>query len=282
MLEELKAGIDRLIGRTERNLGFNMAAVSDCGLVRADNQDAFIADPASGFFCVADGMGGGSGGAIASKWTCDALWEAWKKAKELSIQEREEILNASLQEVNVRIRTHAAEQGFKVMGTTVAVLLQDREMRARGRIIHVGDSRVYRFRHGRLDALTKDHTVGNELGTAIASTQATRAKSLKSRSNPLTHILTRAVGTEMRVRPEWKSIDIQRGDRFLLCSDGVHDMLSENEIVEILRKSFTPRAAVARFSTAIREAGAADNYTILCPYAKITGASLNWCASPIV
>ncbi len=248
-------------------LRFIAAATTDKGLVRADNQDAFVHLPETGFLCVSDGMGGGDGGALASQWTCAALAEVWENSKDILSAERESKMEAALQEVNGRIRAYAKEQGYKVMGTTVAALLQTQTESLRVRVFHVGDTRIYRFRHGRLDPLTRDHTVGNELGSAMSLTSADQAKQLKARSNPLTHILTRAVGTEMRVRPEWKTVDVQREDRFLICSDGVHDMLSDAEIAAILKASVTPRIAVARIETAVRKAGAGDNYTILCAYA---------------
>ncbi len=267
MLDALRILLDRLLGREMRPLRFIAAATTDKGLVRADNQDAFVFLPETGFLCVSDGMGGGDGGALASQWACAALAEAWEGSKDLLPTERESQVETALQVVNGRIRAYAKEQGYKVMGTTVAALLQTQAESFRARVVHVGDTRVYRFRHGRLDPLTRDHTVGNELGTAMATTSTDQAKQLKARSNPLTHILTRAVGTEMRVRPEWRTVDVQRGDRFLLCSDGVHDMLSDADLAAILKVSATPRVAVARIEAAVRKVGAGDNYTILCAYA---------------
>ncbi len=267
MLDALRILLDRLLGREMRPLRFIAAVTTDKGLVRADNQDSFVHQPETGFLCVADGMGGGDGGALASQWACATLAETWENSKDVLPAERESQMEAALQEVNGRIRAHAKEQGYKVMGTTVAALLQTQAESFRARIFHIGDSRVYRFRHGRLDPLTRDHTVGNELGTAMAVTSTDQARQLKARSNPLTHILTRAVGTEMRARPEWRTVDVQRGDRFLICSDGVHDMLSDAEIALILKASATPRIAAARIEAAVRKAGAGDNYTILCAYA---------------
>lgn len=255
--------LDCLTGR-RRPLGFVAATATDRGLVRAENQDAFVCAEAAGFFCVADGMGGGEGGALASRWTCDALAEVWANTEGQPLAARETRLGEALQSVNGRIRAHARQHGYRVMGTTVAGLLHVGAEGARARIFHVGDTRIYRFRHGRLDALTRDHTVGNELGAAMATASFDQAKALQARSNPLTHILTRAVGTELRARPDWKTVDLQRGDRFLLCSDGVHDMLSDAELAAILKKASSPRAAVARIEAAVRRAGAGDNYTLVC------------------
>lgn len=253
----------RLTGRS-RPLGFDAATATDRGLVRAENQDAFVCAAEAGFLCVADGMGGGEGGALASRWTCDALAEAWADTEGQPLAARETRLGEALQSVNGRIRAHARRQGFRAMGTTVAALLHAPEEGARARIFHVGDTRIYRFRHGRLDALTRDHTVGSELGAAMAVARLDQAKALQARSNPLTHVLTRAVGTELRARPEWKTVDLQRGDRLLICSDGVHDMLSDAEIAAFLKGASSPRAAVARIEAGVRRAGAGDNYTLVC------------------
>ena len=212
------------------------ATATDRGLVRAENQDAFVCAEAAGFFCVADGMGGGEGGALASRWTCDALAAVWADTEGQPLAARETRLGEALQSVNGRIRAHARQQGYRVMGTTVAALLRAPEEGARARIFHVGDTRIYRLRHGRLQA----------------------------RSNPLTHVLTRAVGTELRARPDWKTVDLQRGDRFLICSDGVHDMLSDADLAVLLKGASSPRVAVARIEASVRHAGAGDNYTLVC------------------
>ena len=255
----------RLTGRRSR-LGFVAAATTDRGLVREDNQDSFVCAPEEGFLCVADGMGGGEGGALASQWTCAALQEAWLATRDKPLETREPQVLEALQSVNGRIRAYAKSNGFKVMGTTAAAILHECVEGFRARIFHVGDSRIYRYRLGRLDVLTRDHTVGNELGSAMSASSSAQAKSLQARSNPLTHILTRAVGTELRARPDWKTVDVQKGDRFMLCSDGVHDMLSDAEIAEILKESSSPRVAVAHIEAAVRKAGAGDNYTIVCGY----------------
>jgi len=245
---------------------FQTAVVSDRGLVRADNQDNYANMPDQSLLCVADGMGGGSDGALASQWACEAMAKAIEGLSPDDLARREASIAAALDEVNQRIRTYARQHGYKTMGTTLVGLVADPRFNVLGRVFHVGDSRAYRLRFGRLDPLTRDHTVGNEISQAMVVGNAEQARVLQARTNPLTHILTRALGTEMRVRPEWKSIDLQRGDRLLFCSDGVHDLLDDEAIREILSQSATPRVAVARLESAVRKAGAHDNYTILCAY----------------
>ena len=258
--------VDRLLGRGRRPLALSACARTDRGLVREDNQDCFACEPAEGFLCVADGMGGGEGGALASQWCCEALREARAASRGQPLGAVEAAVDAAVQAANARIRGYARLNGYKTMGTTAVALLLEPEEGFRARVFHVGDSRLYRFRNARLDLLTRDHTVGNELGRAMSSSSMDQARSLQARSNPLTHILTRAVGTEMRARPEWRTVDVQRGDRFLLCSDGVHDMLADGVIGTLLREARSPRDAVARIEAAVRQAGAGDNYTIVCAF----------------
>ena len=258
---------DRLLGRGRRPLALSACARTDRGLVREDNQDFFACEPAEGFLCVADGMGGGEGGALASQWCCDALEAACSETHGQSLEAREGAVAEALQQANARIRAFAQQNGYKTMGTTAVAFLLEPETGFRARAFHVGDSRLYRFRNGRLDLPTRDHTVGNELGRAMASSASDQARNLQARSNPLTHILTRAVGTELRARPEWRTVDVLRGDRYLLCSDGVHDMLDDKAIGAVLREAGSPASAVARLEAAVREAGAGDNYTILVAFA---------------
>ena len=257
---------DRMLGRGRRALALSACARTDRGLVREDNQDAFVCEAADGFLCVADGMGGGEGGALASQWCCEALAAACAATRGRPLEARESAVDAALQEANARIRGFAREKGYKTMGTTAVAFLLEPAEGFRARALHVGDSRLYRFRNGRLDVLTRDHTVGNELGRAMSTGNSDQARSLQARSNPLTHILTRAVGTELRARPEWRTVDVQRDDRYVLCSDGVHDMLDDASIGAILREAGSPASAVARLEAAVREAGAGDNYTIVCAF----------------
>lgn len=246
---------------------FEAFAATDRGLVRRDNQDSFVCDAPRAFLCVADGMGGGAEGATASRWVCDGLSAACLAAGD-DVVAREAAVGKALKEVNSRIRSYAKEHAYRSMGTTVAGLVANPGDVTLARVFHAGDSRIYRLRYGRLDLLTRDHTVGSELGSAMAAgDDDAQAQALRARSNPLSHILTRAVGTEMTVRPEWKTVDVQRGDRFLLCSDGVHDMLDDSSIASLLASASTPRVAVARIEAEVRKAGAHDNYTILCAFA---------------
>ena len=244
-------------------LRFDVAAASDRGLVRADNQDSYLMRPGEFFLAVADGMGGGADGALASAWIC----EEFTKLLELppvSFRERLAKAGAALAAANTRIRAYMKERGIKMMGSTAALLMADPLRTARGAIAHVGDSRIYRWRKGGGTLLTRDHTVGDELGRALVN--GARAEDLKSRKNPLSHILTRAVGTGFRVRPDWRKVDFRAGDRYLLCTDGVHDVLSTAQVSKLLGRAKTPADAVEAFARDVIAGGAPDNYTLICAF----------------
>lgn len=244
-------------------LHFDVAAATDRGLVRADNQDSYLMRKEEFFLAVADGMGGGADGALASAWIC----EEFTKLLELppvSFRERLAKTGAALAAANTRIRAYMKERGIKMMGSTAALLMADPSRPMRGAIAHVGDSRIYRWRKGSGKLLTRDHTVGDELGRALVSDA--QAAAVKSRKNPLSHILTRAVGTGFKVRPDWRKIDLRAGDRYLLCTDGVHDVLSDAQVAALLGRAKAPADAMKAFAREVIARGAPDNYTLVCAF----------------
>ncbi len=257
-----------LFGRNEKpKFPFAAATVSDRGFVRKANEDNLVSKEEEGFFCVSDGMGGGEGGALASRWICDSFAGVIDAERDSAFEIKQFALVRDIQRVNDQIRAYARENGYRMMGATIALLLVDAANPTRALVCYAGDSRIYRLRGGGLRQLTRDHTVGNELGRALSENAAARAADLQSRRNPLTHILTRAIGTELRARPDLAEIDVKRGDRFLLCSDGVHDMLEDVEIVALLKKASSPDTAISSLSAAVRNAGAADNFSMICIFA---------------
>ena len=258
--------IARLKGRFRRPLVWSAAALTDKGLVRENNEDAYLLRPGMFFVCVADGMGGGACGEMASRWICDAFASLYNRAPRMGLRLRVDKAGDELQTVNQRIRAYAKEHGYKTMGSTLAFLMADPSDPTRGIIAHVGDSRIYRWRNGQGESLTIDHTVGSELGRALSSARTAQAAELKSRQNPLAHILTRAVGTELRARPDWRKIDICLGDRYLLCTDGVHDVLSDAEITAFMGGAVSPEQLLRQISAAVKKAGAPDNFTVVCAF----------------
>ena len=241
--------------RTRTNHKVACVTASERGLVRKDNQDSLFVDAAKTFFCVADGMGGGAEGGTASRFVCE---EVEKAAVAAGFSARLKAVDAAIGAANARILAYAAEKKFRQMGSTLAVLLIDPEDGRRAAICHIGDSRIYRVRGGSAELLTHDHTVGGELSAFATGRQAV---SLKSRMNPLSHILTRAIGVGEVVSGEWRKIGVEDGDRYLVCSDGVHDVVSDSLVGEILTVERSLKSASKRLDEVIVRNGAPDNYT---------------------
>ena len=240
---------------SRRALKVACLTASETGMVRKDNQDSVFVDGAKSVFCVADGMGGGSEGATASRFVCEEIGKA-VTAKTLA--ERMEAVEAAVAAANDRIRAYAKEREFKQMGSTVAVLLIDPSDSRRAAICHVGDSRIYRIRHRKAELLTHDHTIGGQLGDL---TKGILSAGFKSRTNPLAHVLTRAIGATDKVEGEWRKIDIDSGDRFLICSDGVHDVVSDARIGSMISGSDDLATASRNLTDEIVRGGAPDNFS---------------------
>lgn len=255
-----------LLGK-KRRFGVDVSSVSEQGLVRRENQDHFHVDPRGALYCVADGMGGGQGGAKASEIICTRLSKAAADAK--SFPDLMKLASDAINDSNAEIRAYAAERKWRQMGSTVAALFIDQEKRGVGIICHVGDSRIYRLRSGSLEVLTHDHTVAGEIGRRSSCKEL--SDELARRMGQLSHILTRAVGIEDSVIPDWRKIDIREGDTFMICSDGIYDMLERDFIRDTLANSASSSDAVAAISRAVMDAGAHDNFT--CIVIKIGGVS---------
>lgn len=246
-----------MFGFGKRQLAVTCQTASETGLVRKDNQDSVFVNAEKSLFCVADGMGGGSEGATASRFVCEALDKAdVKKADSFAAWMKR--VDAAIAEANGRILAYAKERNFKQMGSTVALLMVDPEDSRKAAICHVGDSRIYRVRRGIADLLTRDHTIGGQLSELAGGA---RAADLRSRANPLAHVLTRAIGVEPTVATDWRKIDIADDDAFLICSDGVHDVTADSQIGEILTMAKSLPAASKRLAKEIVRCGAPDNYS---------------------
>ena len=244
-----------MFGFGRKNLRVVCVTVSETGAVRKDNQDTVFVDGAKTVFCVADGMGGGAEGATASRFVCEEIGKTFT-AKTLA--ERMEAVEAAVTAANDRIRAYAKERDFKQMGSTVAVLLVDPSGSRRAAICHIGDSRIYRIRSRKAELLTHDHTIGGQLGDL---TKGVLSAGFRSRTNPLAHVLTRAIGGADKIEGDWKKIDVADGDRFLICSDGVHDVVSDERIGTLLSQTYDIGIAAPRLKDAVIGNGAPDNYT---------------------
>jgi protein phosphatase len=232
----------------------DIATATDVGRLRSANQDAFgeFEDDGGGWqvLFVADGMGGHRGGEVASQLAVDCVGEHFSNT-EAAPAER---LRGALELANARIHGKSqAQSELSGMGTTgVGLVLTGESV---GWIAHVGDSRAYRLRDGALEQLTSDHSVVGEL---VRRGQLTPDE---ARAHPQSNEILRALGTHPEVEVELRSVDVEPGDQFLLCSDGLWGELSDPEIADVLRSS-PPGEAAPRLVELANEAGGADNITL--------------------
>jgi serine/threonine protein phosphatase PrpC len=230
------------IGRT--------AVVTDTGRRRLGNEDAYVFEPP--LFAIADGMGGAQAGEIAAGLAAAALEERGAEARGA------DGLGSIIAEANRRIWERSlADPATAGMGTTVTVALVDpaAETIAFG---HVGDSRAYRLRNDALEQVTTDHSLVAELIESGVLTPE------EAERHPQRSAITRALGTEPAVDADIFTIDAVPGDLFLLCSDGLSDMLTEEEIADALEGAGRdPKAAGAALVEAANSRGGDDNITVV-------------------
>ena len=231
--------------------------VSETGLVRKDNQDNVLASVNHGVFCVADGMGGGDEGAKASATVCHEL-KLMTHVSGMSFANRVAAVRSSLVDANAAIFAYANARSLRQMGTTAAVLVFDQGDATHAAVVHVGDSRVYRIRSGLVSPLTRDHSVGRELSEFAGR----HAENFRDRANPLTHVLTRAIGVQPSVKSDESEVDVRPGDRFVLCTDGVHDVISDARL-GVFAAGGDLEAAAERLAAEIVKCGAPDNYSFI-------------------
>ena len=226
------------------------SALTDTGRRRPQNEDTFVCDPP--LFAVADGVGGAQAGEIASRLAAAALEERAPDAL------GEATLATLLQEANDRIYRRALEDPTAAgMGTVVTALLVD-EASGTVAIGHVGDSRAYRLRDEVLEQLTADHSLVGEL------VRAGQLSTEEAEQHPHRSVITRAVGTEPSVEVETLSVEALPGDLYLVCSDGLTDVVRDPEIAElILAAGKEPEAAADALVAAANRAGGIDNITVV-------------------
>lgn len=219
-------------------------AATDTGRVRTANQDAFAQIGARGVWAVADGMGGYRDGDVASRMVCEGLQEL---AETASLEAAIDAIRERMTEVNERLhQASIREHNPVVSGSTVAVFIVQRTACA---VVWAGDSRIYRFRHGRLTQLTTDHTWAAELN-------------LQQPNEEADHAITRAVGGEDTLLLDVRRDRVRLGDRYLLCSDGLTRELPDERIAELMAGEDVQQCAKALIDATL-EAGARDNVTVV-------------------
>jgi serine/threonine protein phosphatase PrpC len=225
------------------------AALSHAGRKRRHNEDAYVLEPP--LFAVADGMGGAKAGEIASSLAAGALQESDGDGSS-----GEARVAALIEEANRRVFRRATEdRDASGMGTTMTVALVEDDQVAIG---HVGDSRAYLIREGRLEQLTDDHSLVAEL---VRSGKLTPEE---AEIHPQRAVITRAVGTEPDVDVDTFSVQGASGDLFLICSDGLTDMVDEATILEAVELNRGDlKAAAKALVNAANRVGGEDNITVV-------------------
>jgi PPM family protein phosphatase len=224
------------------------AHVTDTGRQRDANEDTFLARPP--VFAVADGMGGAQAGEVASRLAADAAEAADRgdTAPEAYLRGIAEVANERIHAMAERDSAHSG------MGTTFTAALVEQDEVS---FAHVGDSRAYVFRDGELRMLTSDHSLVEELR------RQGRLTDEQAEDHPQRSIITRALGPEPRVEVDTMTHRAQAGDVYLLCSDGLTTMVTDERIGEVLASSASLREAADRLVAEANEAGGRDNITVV-------------------
>lgn len=222
-----------------------MYGATDIGLVRETNQDNFYIDKSVKWAVVADGMGGHNGGETASSLAVGEI----KKSMAQGVGLKESISNAN----TLVYRTSVENPELSGMGTTVVLC---EILGGRANIAHVGDSRAYLYRDGKLKQITKDHSIVQQL---IDSGTITEEQALY---HPQRNLITRAVGTEKNILVDYETLEIFENDYILICSDGLSSYVEEDKIVNIIENNKSGET-VEKLIEAANNSGGKDNVTVV-------------------
>lgn len=231
-------------------------SMTDVGRRRNLNQDyVFTADipvgRLSNLYLVADGMGGHKAGGFASKYAVEVIVEQISSSKE---QEVFEMLNHAITTANKKVRQKAqADESMFGMGTTmVAATIKGNCLR----IANVGDSRLYII-NDTITQITVDHSMVEEM---IRMGGINREQ---ARNHPKKNIITRAIGAEREIKPDFFEVTLHQGDRILMCTDGVSNMLTDGEMLQIIQQSCSEEEKVRQLVNMANEYGGRDNMGII-------------------
>ena len=233
-------------------IAWNAEGVTDPGRLRRSDEDAFLVDAERGLFAVADGVGGSRGGDVASRIAVETAGQVLDDHLRNSSGELPPAVIAQM-----FARAHGAiieraerDPTLAGMATTLVLLFCDASS---AWIAHCGDSRVYRWRQGALDRLSRDHSFAEVLAQAGGGSVRTKS--------PFGHVLTRCLGKNGSSEPEIREIDVLAGDRYLLCCDGLTDMVPEPDLQTLLSQRLPPGDTGRKLIATANDAGGKDNIT---------------------
>jgi protein phosphatase len=257
---------------------FAMASATDVGRVRAHNEDSISADPEIGLATLADGMGGYNAGEVASGIAVAMVPAEFRKLhdsqalRDLAEREVQDVVAAQAHKVNAAIYAAAQNQAsYSGMGTTLVIAYWHGD---RVTIGHLGDSRCYRMRGEKISALTRDHSwIQEQIDAGLMTQEQARASKKKN-------LVTRACGIDLNATAEVHTHDVQPGDIFVLCSDGLYDMVSDDNIHHTVSslKSNLPLAAQQLVQQA-NDNGGRDNISVILVHVlKVPRPPAGWLA----
>ncbi len=233
--------------RTRRGALTEFGSRTDIGCVRDHNEDGLVVAPP--LFAVADGMGGHAAGEVASEIATTVLANQAPKTPDA------EALGRAVEAANLEIIAAANDgRGRAGMGTTCTAAILEGERLV---IAQVGDSRAYLLHQGKLQQLTRDHSL---VAMMVEAGQLTPEE---ARVHPRRSVITRALGTDPSVQPDLYEIDVQTGDRLLLCSDGLSGMVPDADIESIMNRTADPQRCASQLVNEAIAAGGNDNITVV-------------------
>jgi len=222
-------------------------SATDTGLVRGNNEDAFLVDGEHQLYAVADGMGGHRGGEVASRTAVEALRAAFAGGRGV-----EAAITSANDAVIERAR---GDSGLTGMGTTLTALTVKGGRQLL--IGHVGDSRAYMIHDGAIRRITEDHSLVEEL------VREGRLTPEQADAHPQRHVVTRALGIDEQIDVDLYTLDVTEGDRVVLCSDGLTTMIRERDVERIARSEPDPQRAAEQLVDAANAAGGEDNTSVV-------------------
>jgi len=228
--------------------------ISDVGLVRTQNEDAWYVAPDAALYLLADGMGGHNAGEVAANLAVEFLVD-YVKRKPPPEGKQIDYFKEAISATNRHLYEKGeANSNLRGMGTTLCMV---HFQNSHACIAHVGDSRIYRFQNKKLEQLTEDHNLAQELATlGTLSNEPAQLSSFKN-------VLTRAVGTNATVKPTLQEVECHLGDLFLLCSDGLSNYVKDSQIKDIILQSTSLEQRGQRLVELAKEQGGGDNITLV-------------------
>ncbi len=244
------------------------SGISDVGLKREGNEDSFSTKDSLGLYIVADGMGGHLAGEVASRVAVEMINKSFGRWIEeetsedqlfgnpdRSLTKRGNYILGSIRLANRVVYEMAVEQEqYHGMGTTAVVLVVTPTLIIAA---NVGDSRIYMLRDGNIERLSKDHSIVAEQVEMGMMTEE------EAETSPLRHVLTRNLGSAENVEPDIFEIEPSNNDRFILCSDGLTDLVSDKEIREMIQNEENPEKLCRKFIEMALKRGGHDNTTVV-------------------